>query len=73
MVKNKEIKDISINGKEYKLSQYAIDTQWILDGREKTLKAAFNLPGLKINIDKQGQYGLVRRLARLKLFMKNLH
>ena len=65
--------EISINGKEYKLSQYADDTQWILDGREKTLKAAFNLQGLKINIDKQGQYGLVRRLARLKLFMKNLH
>ena len=41
--KNKEIKGISINGKEYKLSQYADDTQLILDGTEKSLKAALNL------------------------------
>ena len=38
--KNKEIKGISINGKEYKLSQYADDTHLILDGTEKSLKAA---------------------------------
>ena len=57
--KNKEIKCISINGKEYKLSQYADDTQLILDGKEKSLKAALNLlkqfyimSGLKINVDK---------------------
>ena len=57
--KNKEIKGISINGKEYKLSQYADDTQLILDGTEKSLKAALNLlkqfyimSGLKINVDK---------------------
>ena len=57
--KNKEIKGISINGKEYKLSQYADDTQLILDGKEKSLKAALNLlkqfyimSGLKINVDK---------------------
>ena len=41
--KNKETKGISINGKEYKLSQYADDTQLILDGTEKSLKAALNL------------------------------
>ena len=59
--KNKEIKGISINGKEYKLSQYADDTHrhLILDGTEKSLKAALNLlkqfyimSGLKINVDK---------------------
>ena len=57
--KNKEIKGISINGKEYKLSQYADDTQLILDGTEKSSKAALNLlkqfyimSGLKINVDK---------------------
>ena len=41
--KNKEIKGISINGEEYKLSQYADDTQLILGGTEKSLKAALNL------------------------------
>ena len=78
--KNKEIKGISINGKEYKLSQYADDTQLILDGTEKSLKAALNLlkqfyimSGLKINVDKQGHYGLARRVALLKLYVKNLH
>ena len=52
--KNKEIKGISINGKEY-----ADDTQMILDGTEKSLKAALNLlkqfyimSGLKISVDK---------------------
>ena len=42
-----------------KLSQYADDTQLILDGTEKSLKAALNLfkqfyttSGLKINVDK---------------------
>ena len=57
--KNKETKGISINGKEYKLSQQADDTQLILDGTEKSLKAALNLLkqfyimlGLKINVDK---------------------
>ena len=57
--KNKDIKGIFINGKEFKLSQYADDTQLILDGSEKSLKAAVNLlrqfykmSGLKINVDK---------------------
>ena len=58
-LEKKEVKGISINGKEYKLSQYADDTQLILDGTEKSLKAALNLLkqfyimlGLKINVDK---------------------
>ena len=57
--KNKDIKGISLNGKEYKLSQYADDTQLILDGSEKSLTEALHLlkqyykmSGLKINIDK---------------------
>ena len=57
--KNNEIKGISINGKEYKLSHYADDTQLILDDTEKSLKAALNLlkqfyimSGLEINVDK---------------------
>ena len=43
MVRKKEIKGILINGKEYKLSQYADGTQLILDGTEKSLKTALNL------------------------------
>ena len=58
--KNKDIKGISLNGrKEYKLSQYAYDTQLSLDGSEKSLTEALHLlkqyykmSGLKINIDK---------------------
>ena len=38
---NKDIKGIFINGKENKLSQYADDTQLILDGSEKSLKCGF--------------------------------
>ena len=41
--KNNDIKGIIINGKEYKLSQYAEYTQLILDGTEKSLKAALDL------------------------------
>ena len=57
--KNNGIKGIIINDKEYKLSQYADDTQLILDGTEKSLKAALDIlktyyimSGLKINVDK---------------------
>ena len=41
--KNKVIKGISINGKEYKLSQYADDSLLILGGKEQSLKYALNL------------------------------
>ena len=54
--KNKDIKGISLTGKEYKLSQYADDTQLILDGSEKSLtealhllKQCYKMSGLKIN------------------------
>ena len=36
--KNENIKGIKINNKEYKLSQYADDTQLLLDGSEKSLR-----------------------------------
>lgn len=57
--KNKDIKGIDINGKEFKLSQYADDTQLLLNGSEKTLQEAlktlklyYTMSGLKINTDK---------------------
>ena len=56
---NSDIKGLTINGTEYKLSQYADDTQLILDCTEKSLKASLNslkqfyvMSGLKINVDK---------------------
>ena len=56
---NKDIKGIHINNKEFKLSQYADDTQLLLDGSEislkealRTLKQYYILSGLKINVDK---------------------
>ena len=36
--KDKDIKDIVINNKEFKLSQYADDTQIYLDGTDITLR-----------------------------------
>ena len=38
MVRKKNIKGIKINNKEYKISQYADDTQLLLDGSEKSLR-----------------------------------
>ena len=56
---NKDIKGIHINNKEFKLSQYADDTQLLLDGFEislkealRTLKQYYIMSGLKINVDK---------------------
>ena len=56
---NKDIKGIHINNKEFKLSQYADDTQLLLDGSEislkealRTLKQYYIISGLKINVDK---------------------
>ena len=56
---NKDIKGIHINNKEFKLSQYADDTQLLLDGSEISLKEALRalkqyyiMSGLKINVDK---------------------
>ena len=57
--KNQTLKRIIINGKEFRLSQYADDTQIFLDGTEKSLKKTLsilnlycNMSGLKINIEK---------------------
>ena len=36
--KDKDVKGIDINNKEFKLSQYADDTQMFLDGSELSLK-----------------------------------
>ena len=56
---NKDIKGIHLNNKEFKLSQYADDTQLLLDGSEislkealRTLKQYYIMSGLKINVDK---------------------
>ena len=57
--KHNGIKGIVINNKEYKLNQYADDTQIFLDGTElslentlKTLNIFYLMSGLKLNIDK---------------------
>ena len=60
MIRNsKDVKGIVINNKEFKLSQYADDTQMFLDGSESSLKHAliilqkfYQMSGLKINLDK---------------------
>ena len=56
--KNKNVKGISINRKDF-LSQYADDTQIFLDGTEKSLQQTLRvldnlyvISGLKINIEK---------------------
>ena len=50
---------ITIDGEEYKISQFADDTSLLLDGSEKSINASLNLlntfseiSGLKINFDK---------------------
>ena len=57
--KNINIKGIVINNKEMKISQYADDTQILLDGTERSLRESlqilskfFKLSGLKINEEK---------------------
>ena len=56
---NKDIKGIVINNKEQKLSQYADDTLFILDGTSKSLNETLDVlskfshfSGLKVNFDK---------------------
>ena len=53
------LKDIKINGTEFKITQFADDTTLILDGSKQSLLAALNVleifgsvSGLKINTDK---------------------
>ena len=57
--KDQDIKGIIINNKEYKLSQYADDTQIFLDGTEISLRKILEklntfylMSGLKLNIEK---------------------
>lgn len=57
--KNNRIIGVKINGNEFKLSQYADDTQIFLDGSEDSLRQTLNIldkfylmSGLKINVDK---------------------
>ena len=59
MIRDKVLKGICINGKEFRLSQYADDTQLFLDGTEQSLKETlkilnlyYSMSGLKINIEK---------------------
>ena len=56
---NKNINGIIINRKEHKLSQYADDTLFFLDGTSKSLNETLNVlsifsnfSGLRINYDK---------------------
>ena len=56
---NKNIKGIIINKKEHKLSQYADDTLFLLDGTSNSLNETLNVlsdfsnfSGLKINFEK---------------------
>ena len=53
--KNQTVKGISINGKEFRLSQYADDTQIFLDGTEtlSILNMFYSMSSLKINIEKK--------------------
>ena len=55
----KNINGIIINNREHKLSQYADDTVFIIDGKSKSLNATLNvlfeyskLSGLRVNFDK---------------------
>ena len=41
--KNENTKGITINNREYKLSQYADDTVFMLDGKDKSLNETLNL------------------------------
>ena len=59
IVNNKDIKGIFIDGREYKLTQFADDRTLILNGTKKSLNAALNtlimfgsFSALTINADK---------------------
>ena len=60
MIRNNNIiRGIIIDNKEYKISQYADDTQLFLNGSENSLREAldvlqkfYEMSGLKINVEK---------------------
>lgn len=70
MLRHNNIKGISMNNKTSLLSQYADDTQILLDGTEKSLKvnldtlnAFYNISELKILLKNQMLYGLAHRVT----------
>ena len=75
-----DIKDITIKGVEFKLTQYADDTTLFLDGSILSLKAALNIleifgsfSGLKVNSDKTKLIWIGgKRYCRDKLIAKEL-
>ena len=59
IINDKCLKGISVNGNEFKITQFADDTTLILDGSKNTLLAALNvlevygnMSGLRVNMDK---------------------
>ena len=57
---NNDIRGIIIDNKEYKISQYADDTQLFLNGSENSLRETldvlqkfYEMSGLKINVEKK--------------------
>ena len=59
IINDKCLKRISVNGNEFKITQFANDTTLILDGSNNTLLAALNvlevygnMSGLRVNMDK---------------------
>ena len=66
---NMSISDLFINEKEHKLSQYADDTLFLLDGTSKSLNATLKVlydyshfSGLKLNFKQEVQVALSRSL-----------
>jgi len=64
---NDGIRGINLYGKEYKICQYADDTQFILDGSDASLRTTLNtlhdffkMSGLKVNIEKTKAIGIGR-------------
>ena len=61
---NNDIHGITKDNKEYKISQYADDTQLFLNGSENSLRETleilqkfYTMSGLRLNAEKLKQYG----------------
>ena len=77
---NKDIKGIFINGIEHKISQYADDTEFILDDNQKSFESCFGvlecfgkISGLNINSDKTSAMWLGSMKNSPKRFMEHLN
>ena len=75
---DKTLQGININNKEFKLCQYADDTQVFLDGSEKSLhhlmsilKRFYNMSGLKVNEDKTKALWIGAMCKSNKIMCKN--